>query len=705
MEDKNYALKISLSYLLFGVLWILLSDTFVTSLGLNSEILMFLSVIKGWFYVGLSTFLIYILCKRYIQKLISAGQLQQKSLDNLAATYEELRANEEELRQQFEEMQQLYEKISTQNSILSTKEETIRAIFNATNDAIAVHDAQTAELMLCNRKAEQLFGFTLAEAQKIGMGAIEKLCNNSKLIQSIKAVPEEESMLFEWSATDTQGRPLCLETNCHRAVIGEKQCVLAVSRDIAQRKKAAAEMVRIEAQKIALLQAVPDLIFLLDNQGVFLDYNKPDNFELFVPPEKFLGKNIVEFFPAELSHKALSQISQTISSGEIQLFEYQLEQNGEQQHFETRFVKCGETEVLAIIRNITTKKEMKQRLEFLSLHDTLTGVYNRTYFEEQLAKIRKRDAASIGLIICDVDGLKMINDTLGHSAGDDLLKEAGQTLRRYASDPDFAARIGGDEFALLLFTPDKRKMESLLTDIKKYIKKYNNKNTHLPLSLSFGWAIGCSTEIDALFKEADYNMYREKIHQELSSRSAIVQTMMQALEARDFITEGHASRLEGLIEQFARRLQLPEPIIADLKLLAQFHDIGKVGIPDNILFKPGRLTPDEINVMRRHSEIGFRIAKTSPDLAPIADWILKHQEWWNGNGYPLQIAGEEIPLACRILALVDAFDAMTNDRPYRKAMAIKDALQELKKCAGTQFDPMLTELFIEMLTDSGNQPH
>jgi HD-GYP domain-containing protein (c-di-GMP phosphodiesterase class II) len=188
------------------------------------------------------------------------------------------------------------------------------------------------------------------------------------------------------------------------------------------------------------------------------------------------------------------------------------------------------------------------------------------------------------------------------------------------------------------------------------------------------------------------------MHKGLSTRSAIVQAMMQALEARDYITEGHGERLESLVATFAQKIQLPAPVIADLRLLAKFHDIGKVGIPDNILFKPGNLTPDEVAVMRRHCDIGFRIAKSVPDLDPIADWILMHQEWWNGEGYPLNLAGEEIPLACRILALADAFDAMTNDRPYRKSMNYQAAIDEIRKCAGTQFDPVLAETFIEMLT-------
>ena len=172
---------------------------------------------------------------------------------------------------------------------------------------------------------------------------------------------------------------------------------------------------------------------------------------------------------------------------------------------------------------------------------------------------------------------------------------------------------------------------------------------------------------------------------------------MKALEVRDYITEGHAARLGELMEKMGQRLEFSQGAVADLRLLAKFHDIGKVGIPDSILNKPGKLTEEEMAVMRRHCEIGFRIALVSSDLEPIADWILKHQEHWNGNGYPLGLVGEEIPVECRIMAITDAYDAMTSDRPYRKAMSCQDAIAEIRRCAGTQFDPKLAEKFIEMV--------
>ncbi|MBE0466363.1 MAG: HD domain-containing protein, partial [Candidatus Desulforudis sp.] len=269
---------------------------------------------------------------------------------------------------------------------------------------------------------------------------------------------------------------------------------------------------------------------------------------------------------------------------------------------------------------------------------------------------------------------------------------------------DVLSRIGGDEFAVLLPNVTELTVERACRKIAAGIDLYNKSHSDLPLSVSVGYAVSSAPPFDMtdLFRKADNEMYREKLHRSRSARSAIVQTLKKALEARDFMTEGHCDRLQQLVTMLAKALGLPENTQADLRLLAQFHDIGKVGIPDRILFKKGPLNQQEVSEMRRHCEIGHRIAVSSPDLAPIADWILKHHEWWNGQGYPLGLMGEEIPLECRILAIADAYDAMTSNRPYRKALSKKQAVEELVKCAGTQFDPVLVTEFLSALRKSEN---
>lgn len=355
--------------------------------------------------------------------------------------------------------------------------------------------------------------------------------------------------------------------------------------------------------------------------------------------------------------------------------------------------------VEGIVRDITKRKKAEEKLKYISFHDSLTRVYNRAYFEQEMRRLENGRFNPLGIIVCDVDGLKLVNDTLGHDTGDELLVIAANLIKKAFRKSDVVARIGGDEFAVLMPNSDDEVVETACNRIKSALLDYNGTNAKLPLSLSVGWAVSNDTPVkmDELFKEADNNMYREKLHRNQSARSAIVQTLMKALEARDFMAEGHADRMKDLVEAIAKAIGLSKRRISDLRLLAQFHDIGKVGIPDRILLKDGPLTTEEVIEMQRHCEIGYRIAQSAPDLVPIADWILKHHERWDGKGYPLGLKKRDIPLECRILAIADAFDAMITYRPYRKALSHTDALKEIRRCAGSQFDPLLVEKFIDII--------
>ncbi|MDK2820968.1 MAG: hypothetical protein PWP31_933 [Clostridia bacterium] len=363
-------------------------------------------------------------------------------------------------------------------------------------------------------------------------------------------------------------------------------------------------------------------------------------------------------------------------------------------------VKVGdELILLKIIRDITERKLMEERLNYFALHDTITNLYNRTYFEQKMQSLEEEQASTVGIILCDLDGLKLVNDTMGHNTGDKLLQNAAKVIKKSFRENDVVARIGGDEFAILLPDCNEEDVEKACLRIKDSIEKYNEMNPELPLSLSVGFAVRDKTsmKMSELFKEADNNMYQEKLLNTKSSRSTIIKTFKEMLKTRDFIIEGHAERLQNLVHEIGKSLGLNGPKINIMMLLAEFHDIGKIGIPENILLKKAALTSQERKTLQRHCEIGHRIAMAVPKLTSVADLILKHHEWWNGKGYPFGLKGKEIPLECRILAILDAYDAMTNDRPYRKAMTINEAIAELKRYSGIQFDPEIVDKFIKLL--------
>ncbi|MEQ8173723.1 MAG: PAS domain S-box protein [Syntrophomonadaceae bacterium] len=348
--------------------------------------------------------------------------------------------------------------------------------------------------------------------------------------------------------------------------------------------------------------------------------------------------------------------------------------------------------------DVTERIKHLEELEYLNEHDPLTGLNNRTYFEKTLTAPAANRIN--GILMCDIDGLKLVNDSIGLQAGDDLLIAATEVLKKCCDANDILARVGGDEFAVLLSDIDVNVLNKRARQIQKEVEAYNTRDPLIPLCITVGVAFReeRSASVFDLIKMADNNMYRQKLLSSQSARSSIVKTLMKTLEARDFGTENHAVRLAELMRIFANKVGFPLWKMEDLMLFSQFHDIGKVGVPDRILFKPGSLDQEEKFEMQKHCEIGYRIAQSSPDLAPISELILQHHEWWNGQGYPLGLKGSEIPIGCRMLSIVDAYDAMTSDRPYRRAMSHEAAVQELIACKGTQFDPDLVAVFLECIS-------
>lgn len=341
----------------------------------------------------------------------------------------------------------------------------------------------------------------------------------------------------------------------------------------------------------------------------------------------------------------------------------------------------------------------RQQLEYMSLHDQMTGLYNRVYFENELVRLEGGRDYPILILSADLDGLKLINDSLGPKVGDAAIKTCAELLGKPLRKGDLLARIGGDEFVAILPRSGDLYGPELADMVRAEVEAYNEANEHLPLSISVGYALatGPHTPLGDIFKEATAMMNLDKLNRSESVRSQVVNSLLAALSERDYISGGHAERLENLCLTMGEIIGLDRHRLASLAMVAQVHDLGKVGIPDHILFKDRGLTEEEWKIMRLHPEKGYRIALASPELEPVAELILRHHEKWDGTGYPLGLKGEEIPVECRILSIVDAFDAMTNDRPYRAALSREEALEEIARSSGTQFDPQLVKIFMSIV--------
>lgn len=343
--------------------------------------------------------------------------------------------------------------------------------------------------------------------------------------------------------------------------------------------------------------------------------------------------------------------------------------------------------------------ENESRLKSLVIRDPLTGAYNRRFIDRCLVKLEPKNFLPVSMLMTDVNGLLLINNTFGDAAGDELLKDIANILNSVCTPNDIVTRYGDDEFLMVMANAGREKAEEIA---EKLIISINSKYwKKMPVTLSIGIGSKASDDIsvfDAL-EETKNNLKKDKLSSESIVRSGTVNMLKKILEERSIETHNHCERMKHYTTKLAKALGLTDKEIEELNLLAWLHDIGKIAIPDSILYKQGKLTDYEIEIMKTHPELGYNIALSSPDLAPIAKYILEHHERWDGTGYPQGLKGTEITLQARILAIADAFDAMVNKRSYKNIESVDEAIKDIERNAGTQFDPFIAEKFIKILKE------
>jgi len=349
------------------------------------------------------------------------------------------------------------------------------------------------------------------------------------------------------------------------------------------------------------------------------------------------------------------------------------------------------------IEDYTERKWAEDQIRYLSFHDKLTGLYNRAYFEEEMKRLNTERQLPISVIMGDVNGLKLVNDAFGHQEGDKLLTRIAVIIRESCRKEDVIARLGGDEFAIFLPRTSQQVTAEIVDRIRLACKQASQDPVKLSVALGVVTKEDPSQDIQDVLKEAEERMYKSKLLESKGLRDSIISSLRRTLFEKSHETEEHTFRLRELALQIGHALRLPDSDLDELALLATLHDIGKIAIPDGIIIKPGDLSPEEWEMICKHPETGYRIAGSSPELAPIAEAILAHHEWWDGNGYPRGLKGQDIPLISRIIAIVDAYDVMTHGQPYKKAVSSEEALRELQDKAGSQFDPVLISMFAKIV--------
>ncbi len=355
-----------------------------------------------------------------------------------------------------------------------------------------------------------------------------------------------------------------------------------------------------------------------------------------------------------------------------------------------------------ILHDISERKEMEKRLSYLSFHDSLTNLYNRAYFEEELKRLDTERQIPSSIIMGDINGLKIINDAFGHKEGDEILKSCADVLRKCCRAEDIIARWGGDEFSIIL--PETTKEVAM--EVVNRVRENSTRTTRAKLPLSISLGVSTRDNIDRKFplviKEAEDNMYRQKLIEAKSIIGSIISSIEKTLFEKSIKSEKHTKKAREMAIRLGKSIGLSASDMEELSMLATMHDIGKVAILDIILSKKENLSKKEWDTIKRHPEIGYRIALSSEHLSSIAKYILTVHEWWNGKGYPQGLKGEDIPVLSRIITITDAYEVMITGRPYKKAINKEEAMAELKRFSGTQFDPYLVDKFIDILNSGSN---
>jgi diguanylate cyclase (GGDEF)-like protein/putative nucleotidyltransferase with HDIG domain len=354
-----------------------------------------------------------------------------------------------------------------------------------------------------------------------------------------------------------------------------------------------------------------------------------------------------------------------------------------------------------VFLDITDKKKAEEEINFLAYHDHLTNVNNRRFFEDEFVRMNAEANFPLAIITGDLNGLKLINDSIGHAAGDQAIRLFADAIREQLRICDVLSRIGGDEFGIILPKYSDEEAKAMVSRMQSIIRiKLNDSKsaqTQIELSATFGYSVQSfiGQTLDSLMNEAETFMYRRKFYDDTSKHSHVIDAIMNMLFEKSVREQQHSLRVSMLSSAIAEAMHLDETTVAKVKAAGALHDIGKIGIDERILNKTDSLTDIEWNLMKQHPIRSARILATIDAYLDIVPFVKSHHERYDGLGYPAGLSSTQIPLEARIISVADAYDAMTKSRPYRAPINKDAAAEELLRCAGSHFDPHIVEVFIQ----------
>lgn len=482
---------------------------------------------------------------------------------------------------------------------------------------------------------------------------------------------------------------------------------------------------KIKFSSIKLLQIIEDFIFiLLFTVLIILSGAHVSQYKLL-----FLFIIITATIQSKMKHGIIVAIISSVIVLVIDLI--YAKKTPINNYFENDLILCGIFTLTAWLLGhyVKIENEYVSKLSNLANIDGLTEVYNHRFFQDALKSViekAKESKSSVSLILLDIDYFKHYNDLNGHQKGDDVLRQIGYILNNNVRKGDIVARYGGEEFVIILSNTDEKTSITVAERIRAEVERWefegetNQPNGKITISVGVSTFPSKAKNEVELINSADDALYRAKffnknrvetyhsvleelkkdIEEEHIDLITSIKTLISIINNKDRYTYGHIERVVMFAKLLANKLELTNKEKKTLKYAAYLHDIGKINIAEEILNKKMSLTNEEWEILKQHPANGVDLIRSVESLKEVAPIILYHHERYDGKGYPAQLKKDEIPYLSRILTVVDSFDAMTSNRPYGLRKNYEDALLELRKCAGTQFDPGIAEKFIEVVNEN-----
>ncbi|MFO7818743.1 MAG: diguanylate cyclase [Halanaerobacter sp.] len=555
-----------------------------------------------------------------------------------------------------------------------------------------------------NQSLAEMLGFAdREETLKYYEDLNKKLyANPERRKEFIKELREEgEVKNFEYQARGADGSHLWFSMDASIGQINDDGSFIIEGFvfDITEMKETKKEL---EKQKEALeifFNVTPDLLCIIDAEANFIKVNHAWERVLGYTKEELENSSCCDYIHPDDKIESKRRLKEIKDKDRVVNFIDRYRSIDGDYHYLEWQARWQGGFIYAASHDITKRRKQENRIRYVSFHDNLTDLYNRTYLEEEIERLDVPRQLPISLIMADLNGLKVINDTYGHEQGDKILIQTANILKSACRKEDIIARWGGDEFVILLPQTEQEAARVVYDRIKELCIETDNDEIPISIALGIGVKEYMDQDIYDVLNTAEERMYKNKLDESRSTKSHIVKALLKTLGEKSDETEEHAWRMQKLTFLMAEELNLSQVKMDKLSLVATLHDIGKTIIPSEILNKEDKLDEDEWEIIKQHPKTGYRIASSTEEFSHVAEEILYHHERWDGSGYPHGLREEEIPLLSRIITIVDAYDVMTNGRAYKEAMSTEEALAEVKRCAGTQFDPELVEHFVQVIAD------